>query len=243
MKKSLLTLSAVALGSVFLFSCGDGGGDGNDITIDPYYDSALQQNFTYITTAPVQDLSAYEVESLIFMWNEEKMAKDLYYALYEEYSNYPTALTFKNIAERSETTHQKVIELLLDKYQLSVDDQPYDPDRDLEDDYPPGEYSIDEVKQLYDNLLAQGQVNIIEALKVGCIVEVVDVEDLNERLALVDNQDIILAFEALRQGSYNHYWAFYYSLQQIGVEEGCCVLGDEYCKTKEEFPPSNRAPY
>ncbi len=218
----------------------DGIRDGFEYIHQYTYNDVQNNTRTTIITLPVEELSDVEKEALIYMWNEEKMAKDLYYSLYEKYQQYFVSNTFKNIAERSETTHQELMEILLDKYQLSIDDQPYDPNRDLENDYPRGEYSLQDIKDLYEDLLTQGSQSLEEALKVGCIVEVVDVEDLNEEIAKIDNQDLILAFENLRQGSYNHYWAFDNALKTIGIEEGCCVLGDEYCKTPEEFPVSNK---
>ena len=91
--------------------------------------------------------------------------------------------------------------------------------------------------------LSQGSESFIEALKVGCIVEVVNVKDLNEELSKTDNQDLTVAFEFLRQGSYNHYWAFDNMLKKQGISDGCCVLGERFCKTPDEFPANNNANY
>ncbi len=237
-KKSLLKTSLFVLGFLMLTSCG-GDNDETQVTFDPNQ----KQVFEQVANLPEEDLSQEEIESLIYMWNEEKLAKDLYYSLYELYDDYKASNTFENIASRSETVHQELMEILLDKYQLSIDDNPYDPERDLEEDYPPGQYSLEEIQQLYENLLSQGQLSFIEALKVGCIVEVTDVEDLEYRLSIVGNQDIKLAFEFLKQGSYNHYWAFDNALKNNGIDQGCCVLGVRFCKTPEEFPPSNNTPY
>jgi hypothetical protein len=65
------------------------------------------------------------------------------------------------------------------------------------------------------------------------MVEVVDVNDLDEYITLAEEAnatDIIDAFNVLRDGSYSHYWAFDKGLKNIGVTEGCCSLGTDYCK-------------
>jgi beta-mannanase len=74
------------------------------------------------------------------------------------------------------------------------------------------------------------------------MVEVVDVTDLDKYIKQAEDSnatDIVEAFKVLRQGSYNHYWAFNKGLTKIGVSEGCAILGDEYTKTEQEFPANN----
>ena len=241
MMRKVVSLLSTAMIVAFIVSCGDGDSNVSNQTnttnfpYDPQALSVLEQ----IETLPKEDLTEEEISSLIFMWNEEKLAKDLYYKLAETYPEYNVSQTFYNIATNSEAIHQESVEILLNKYKLSIDNQPYDENRDLNNDYPPGAFSLQEIQTLYDQLLNKGSASIEDALKVGCIVEVTDVNDLNARLAIVDNQDIIKDFEFLRQGSYNHYWAFDKALKSIGIQDGCCSLGEEYCKTLEEYPPSN----
>lgn len=239
MKKVKSLLPAMIL-TTFIYSC-EGSSTSQIDTSNYPYDPQSAVILEEIKTLPLEPLSGEEKSSLIFMWNEEKLAKDLYYTLAQNYSEYNVSQTFSNIAERSETIHQEAVEILLDKYKISIDEIPYDENRDLNSEYPPGVFSLPEIQNLYDQLLNQGMISIEDALKVGCIVEVTDVNDLNEKIANADNPDIIKAFEFLRQGSYNHYWAFDRALKRIGVQDGCCSLGEDYCKTVEEFPPSNQA--
>ncbi len=228
--------------ATFILSCGGEDSSANPTSmLNTPYDPQATAILEEIKTLPEEPLSDEEIYSLKYMWNEEKLAKDLYYKLAEAYSEYNVSRVFNNIASRSETVHQETVELLLDKYKISVDDVPYYEDRDLNIDYPPGVFSLPEIQDLYEQLLNQGMISLEDALKVGCIVEVTDVNDLNEEIENADNADIIKAFEFLRQGSYNHYWAFDRALKSIGVQDGCCSLGEEYCKTLEEYPPSNNA--
>ncbi len=100
-----------------------------------------------------------------------------------------------------------------------------------------GTYDIAAIQTLYDDLVAQGSTSEIDALKVGCIIEVVDVNDLNRDIALAESEDatdIVTVFSFLRDGSYNHYWSFDKGLKNKGVAEGCCSLGTEYCHP--EYP-------
>ncbi len=72
------------------------------------------------------------------------------------------------------------------------------------------------------------------------MVEVTDVDDLDKYIEIAaGREDLIETFDFLRSGSYNHYWAFDRALRNIGVSDGCCSLGEEFCKTEEEYPSSN----
>ncbi|MEJ2500288.1 MAG: DUF2202 domain-containing protein, partial [Campylobacterales bacterium] len=79
-------------------------------------------------------------------------------------------------------------------------------------------------------LYAEGNASEQEALQVGCKVEVKDIADLNESIAIAEGvDDLVGAFELLRLQSYQHYKEISDTLRSIGVTEGCCVLGDAYC--------------
>jgi len=98
-----------------------------------------------------------------------------------------------------------------------------------------GTYDISEIQKLYDDLVSQGSTSGIEALKVGCIIEVVDVNDLDRDIELAEKEnatDIVTVFNFLRDGSYNHYWAFDNGLKNKGISDGCCSLGNAYCHPK-----------
>ena len=167
-------------------------------------------------------------DALKYMEEEERLAYDVYKALYNKYNDLKV---FDNIATRSESRHIDITYSLLEKYDLNttalirVDDAGY---ANIV-----GKYDIATIQDLYDSLVAEGNNSNIDALKVGCKVEVTDVNDLNEYIKLAKDAnatDIQTAFEFLRAGSYNHYWAFDKNLKNSGVENGCCSLGDEYCK-------------
>ncbi|MBN8581629.1 MAG: DUF2202 domain-containing protein [Anaerolineae bacterium] len=155
---------------------------------------------TDLTTIPVSDLNAEETAALLYMREEEKLARDVYNALSTVWGQ----PTFSNIAS-SEQQHMDQIKLLLDRYGLT------DPALD------PGKFTDPTLQALYNQLVAQGSVSLVDALKVGAAIEEIDILDLQARLALTDNADLQLVFNNLMNGSYSHLNAFAGVLtQQIG---------------------------
>ncbi|MCF6201755.1 MAG: DUF2202 domain-containing protein, partial [Hydrogenimonas sp.] len=162
-----------------------------------------------ILSIPENNLTQEQVEIIAYMWSEEKMAKDLYLALNDLFPH----IALENIALKAETKHQATIETLAMKYDINVTnpDNNYSGGYSTEDlaRYAIGEFPIDDIQNLYDTLYQKGQNSQQEALEVGCIVEVTDVEDLDRDIELSkDAEDLQVALSSLRSGSYNHYWAF-----------------------------------
>lgn len=146
-----------------------------------------------LSLLPVEDLSETEIDALTQMVEEEKVARDVYTALFEEWG----LPVFANIAD-SEQQHMDAIAALLDKYGLD----------NTAATLATGEFNDPELQTLYDNLVAAGQNSVEDALLVGATIEDLDIADLWELLGLVDNQDITQAFTSLAAGSENHLRAF-----------------------------------
>jgi len=154
-------------------------------------------NGTSVLDVPASDLSAEESASLLFMREEEKLARDVYNALYTVWGQ----PTFQNIAA-SEQMHMDEIKVLLDRYAL--------PDPALA----PGQFTDANLQALYDQLVAQGSLSLADALKVGAAIEEIDILDLQTRSTQTDNADIQLVYANLINGSYNHLQAFTSALTQ-----------------------------
>lgn len=150
-----------------------------------------------------EDLSTAEKDGLIFMREEEKLARDVYQTLYEQW-NKPV---FSNIAQ-SEQTHTEAIRQLLEKYNIE------DPVRDDT----VGVFTNPDFAKLYKDLVAQGKQSEEEALKVGALIEDLDIKDLNDRITQTDNADIKAVYENLLRGSRNHLRAFTKQLNNSGVD-------------------------
>jgi hypothetical protein len=139
--------------------------------------------------------------------------------------------TLENIALRAEQTHMEMVYELITKYDLDTQNLT---------ELAPNEFSNAAVQNLYDALYERGAPSLQASLEVGCMVEVTDINDLNVHLAEVQGiEDLEAVFENLRAGSYTHYWAFDTALKNMGVNEGCCSLGDDFCKTSQEYPQTS----
>jgi hypothetical protein len=152
---------------------------------------------TTVLDIPVSDLSTEESASLLFMREEEKLARDVYNVLATTWGQAP----FSNIAS-SEQLHMDQIKLLLDRYGLT------DPA------LAPGQFTNPDLQALYNQLVPQGSLSIGDALKVGAAIEEIDILDLQTRFAQTDNADIELVYNNLMNGSFNHLKAFSSSLNQ-----------------------------
>jgi hypothetical protein len=73
----------------------------------------------------------------------------------------------------------------------------------------PGIFVNHDLQDLYNTLIAQGNVSVTEAYKVGQLIEITDIADLDKRLLPTDlPTDIRTVYESLRAGSENHLAAF-----------------------------------
>ena len=149
--------------------------------------------------APASPLSADEIAGLLFIREEEKVARDVYLTLYETWDSQ----VFSNIA-RSEQSHMNAVKTLLDRYDIA------DPAAGTDI----GQFTNPDLQALYDDLTAQGQISLAEALRVGALIEEVDIADLIEELAAVEHSDIQRVYGQLLQGSENHLRAFVSNLER-----------------------------
>ena len=185
---------------------------------------------------PMSDLTNDQKYTIAFMWNEEKLAKDIYLELN---LIYPTQ-QLETIATQSETKHQALVEALVQRYDFNITNLVDYKENYSEEElrsFASGEFGVQEIQDLYDTLYAEGKQSQQAALEVGCKVEVTDVEDLLDEIQIaeeVDAQDLIAVWNVLLSGSYNHYWAFDKGLKNRGIEEGCCSLGADFCHP--EYP-------
>ena len=164
-----------------------------------------------VTEVSSYDLSATEIEYLTFMREEEKLARDVYLTLFDRWG----VLIFANIAT-SEQSHTDAVANMLDYYKLSdpvVDDTV-------------GIFVNQELAELYDFLVSEnndidvdGNVDVMDALYIGALIEEVDMEDIQHAIDAADHEEIIELYNRLMCGSRNHLRAY------VGQIE---VRGDVY---------------
>ncbi len=150
-------------------------------------------------------LTPQEIEDLLHMREEEKLARDVYLALYDRWG---TSI-FQNIA-RSEQMHMDTMAALLQGYGLQ------DPVAQTEDQQ--GVFVDPALQTLYEQLVAQGTRSLADALTVGATIEDLDIKDLTEAIGRTTHADIQAAYENLRNGSYHHIRAFVTNLRAQGVD-------------------------
>lgn len=202
-RKHFLRYLAAALGTVtlapVLTACGGGGGDVTATTVEaPTTITAA----TAATTTPVTSLSTDEISALKFMREEEKLAHDVYAALYSRWG----ANVFYQIS-LSETTHTEAILALLTKYGIA------DPAATTA----PGEFEDADLQALYNTLMTMGKVSLIEGLKVGALIEETDIHDIHEKMEITNEANILTVYSSLLCGSGNHLRAFNAQLLAQGV--------------------------
>ena len=196
-RKQFLRYMGAALGWVavapLLTACDSGDDDSTTATTTP--DTTLPP-----TTST---LSAEEIAGLKFMREEEKLAHDVYVALYALYGNDDI---FYRIS-LSETTHTEAILALLVKYGIP----------DPAAGKPAGVFEDPDLQALYDTLIAMGSASHIEALKVGALIEETDIRDINAKKAVTDEADILTVYSSLLCGSQDHLRSFNSQLLALGV--------------------------
>ena len=194
---SIYTFIALALlSSAVLFS-----GCQNSLNTTQNQQTTLSEEDIY--ELPKEELNDQEISGLAFMREEEKLARDVYITLYSSWGQ----RVFNNISN-SEQQHMDALRILFEKYELS--------DPVLSDSV--GLFQNEILAGLYDSLIVVGKTSLVEALKVGALIEEIDILDLqNELDTHVDNQDIILVYSNLLNGSYNHLRAYVKNLSRQGV--------------------------
>lgn len=132
-------------------------------------------------------------DGLLYMSEEEKIARDVYIALYE----YWGFRTFANIAN-AEQQHMDMVAYLLDVRGLDnpVADLAY------------GEFKSESFAKLYSELVAQGTKSIEDAIKVGCLIEDLDIYDLDRYISNTTNESELWVYGNLKRGSENHMRSF-----------------------------------
>jgi len=136
-------------------------------------------------------------EALLFMLEEEKLARDTYRFLDDLWA----INQFSNIKE-SEQSHMNAVIGLLEQFDI-----PYDI-------LPDGEFANSEIQELYDQFIIDGSIDEKMALRVGATIEDLDIVDLEDYLKSVTNDATISIFEKLQCGSRNHLKSFVSALER-----------------------------
>ena len=182
MKKSpfirVISFLILAISLVFLLACDDD----NDVNI-------------VITD---QTLIESDKTALLFMLEEEKLARDTYMYLDDLWS----INQFANI-KNSEQTHMNAIEDLLIQNNIEYTILSL------------GEFENQALQDFYNQFVIDGAVNQANALQIGATIEDLDIVDLQDYMNATTNTSLINVFISLQCGSRNHLRSFV-----LGIENG-----------------------
>jgi hypothetical protein len=188
MKKLTAKILGFALFALLLVGC-----NANTDVVSPENELTKSSNIDFIDGG-TYTVTQEEIDGLIHMRIEEKLARDVYTVMGTTYN----AQVFLNI-KLSEQAHMTAVKRMLDKYSI--------PDPLTSDEV--GVFPDAAFQALYDQLIAQGSVSLNEALLVGVAIEELDIADLDNQLTnVVTNPGIIRLYTNLKTGSVSHLAAF-----------------------------------
>ncbi len=143
-------------------------------------------------------LTDEQKDELFFIYQEEKLARDVYITLGNLYINADTN-TFASI-QKSEQRHIDAVQVLCETYGIDISGV---------NEEGIGNFVLPVLQQLYDDLIVQGSISLLEAYKVGVFIEEFDIDDLNDAIEnLGMPADVVSVLTNLREGSYNHLEAY-----------------------------------
>ena len=145
-----------------------------------------------LSGGPLLALTPGDEDEILFIKQEEKLARDVYLALGEAWGTQ----VFLNIAQ-SEQRHMNAVDGLIATYGLA-------------DSSPEalGEFTIPALTDLYATLIEKGMRSETDALEVGVLIEETDIDDLEVMIAQIEDSYVDRVLGNLLRGSYNHLEAF-----------------------------------
>lgn len=179
-EKIMLTGIMVLMSLVLLYSCSDD-------------DKEVNQNIDEMV------LNQKDKEALLFMLEEEKLARDTYLHLGDIWS-----LNIFNNIKNSEQSHLNAVSNLLAQNNISYSIQPA------------GIFNNQEIQSLYNQFIVEGSVSQNNALQVGATIEDLDIQDLQIYIDATSNTSLISVFERLQCGSRNHLRSFTSAIESLG---------------------------
>ncbi|MDC7231453.1 MAG: DUF2202 domain-containing protein [Sphaerochaetaceae bacterium] len=150
-------------------------------------------------------------EGLLYMAEEEKLARDVYLALYDMWGS----RVFLNIAN-AEQQHMDAVSAIMNDKEIA------NPASTLVI----GVFHNTEIAELYESLVAQGSTSIEEAFLVGAIIEDLDIYDLQRFIEASEDEVEIWVYNNLLRGSESHMRAFVRQLDRYGLEYTARYISD-----------------
>ena len=164
----------------------------------------LQTNFSY------SQYTDEEKSGLLFTLQEEKAAFDFYKEMFDKYNE----KVFEN-AMNAEKIHEQNVLNLLKELNISSNEESS------------GEFSIKDVKNLFDEMMKRGGYSYTDALRAAARYEEKDISDLRNFSSKAENEKIKSLYQCLDKASQNHLRAFVRNLKSEGINYNPNVLSPE----------------
>ena len=149
------------------------------------------------------DVLSEQSADLLFIREEEKLARDVYDVLGAQYGTQ----IFQNI-RKSEQGHMEA--LLPHILRLGLTDPIVDDST--------GAFTNPDLTALYETLIDQGDVDLVAALTVGATIEDLDIVDIANAIVRADDAELITTYERLMCGSRNHLRSYTTQLGRQGAD-------------------------
>jgi len=146
-------------------------------------------------------LSQVEIDDLKFSREEEKLARDVYLFSFDKYG----VAIFNSIAQ-SEQQHMDMVLATLKVYNI---EDPASAER--------GVFSNQTLQEFYNELTTQSNISLVEAYKVGALIEDLDINDLDQLESRTSKTDLLNVYDKLECGSRNHMRSYNSLLVSNGV--------------------------
>jgi hypothetical protein len=159
-------------------------------------------------------LSDAEVNGILSLREEEKVAYDVYTVMFEKYES----KVFKKIAE-NEKEHMNKIKELIDQFNLT------DPIAGTEDQK--GVFSNKKMQTMYDEMILGGNYGLLDALRAAARFEETDIVDLRKYLSSASDQSVINIYLNLESGSQDHLRSLVKYIEDEGISYKPSYLSKE----------------
>ncbi|NTV27999.1 MAG: DUF2202 domain-containing protein [Methanothrix sp.] len=160
------------------------------------------QAMTSAATATAATITSREKEGMLFIWEEEKAARDLYMSLYDKNN----LTIFMNLV-RSEQSHMDQAKAIIDKYGLAI---PGNGEQ--------GVFQNKTLQKIHDDLQAEGLRSDQDALMVAAAFEEISIMDLEKEISATKTEDIRVVYQGVLAGSRKHLRSYVADLQGRGIQ-------------------------
>lgn len=165
-------------------------------------------------TGIIHTLPPNDKDTLALMREEEKLARDVYLTLDEQWDQ----MVFQHIAQ-AEVAHMQAVKGLMEKYKVE------DPVVFTKDTR--GKFMHPPFQRLYDSLITTGSASLEGAFRAGAFVEERDLQDLYDARQATQAEDLKTLYGNLIRASEQHLRAFTRNLARVGVTYEPVILSQE----------------